>query len=352
MKKLTAKSRKWHRIHVHGLKKRRSLDHNIRRKKRYIVPTKTITLPEDFSLKTNFVDVVTALNNIRQQSKQRIRGRFYIDFKKIQTLSPAAALVLAAELDRWNHVLGYGRMKAVDVHKWDDHIRNLLGDMGFFSLLKIQRSHRERKESANIRYMKFRTGNQADGEAFDQLLQEIISLWSGEIAHQKLLYAAVTEAMTNVVHHAYEEGYSSRKNWWLSASYDTDRHEVRFMLYDQGIGIPKTVPKKFQDYMNKGMLKGNMLEIFNKAMESVRKDADLIKLAHNLHKSVTKEKHRGFGLGRDVRGYLKESAVDGEYNVISLKGVYTVIQENKKQKESLRTYGVPLDGTLIEWRLS
>ena len=343
MKKPTCKSKKWNRIHIHNLNRRKGFNGTSKNKdgrrgneKIDTHPSSTIICPEDFSLSSNFEGVVEVLDKIRQQSKRERNERVYIDFRSIRNLSPSATLVLAAELDRWNKLPKRGRLNAVDVDEWDNHVRDRFSDMGFFDLLQINNPPAENK-SGNIRYVKFRTGQKADGEVIENLRSADLEPVIGKIPGKHHLYAAVTEAMTNVVHHAYEtDRYKTQKSWWLSASCDSDKHEVTIMIYDQGLGIPKTLPRKFGEKIK------NIL---------VTDHAKMIQVAHDLSRSKSGEAYRGYGLERDVRGYLEKLDCQGHYRVVSLCGEYIFRKKLDGNTNETKSHNRTLRGTLIEWRL-
>lgn len=302
-----------------------------------------IACPKNFSLRENFTGVAEVLHQIRTQSQQqRNKHPSYIDFRAIRTLSPAAALVLAAELYRWNTLpLQKGRLKPVDVSEWDSQIRRLLGDMGFFDLLQVKKLPTSDADE-KVRYVKFQTGRKADGEAIESLRRKNLDPVVGEMPGKVHLYAAVTEAMTNVVHHAYKSARDDLvpwrlPNWWLSASYDANQREVAILIYDQGVGIPETLPRKFPE----------------KIMGIARTDhAKMIETAHDLSRSASEEQHRGHGLQRDVRAYLEKLDCRGQYRVVSLKGEYIYEQKaDGSRSQYLKNHDISLPGTLIEWRL-
>ena len=147
--------------------------------------------------------------------------------------------------------------------------------------------------------------------------------------------------MTNVVHHAYEISQGvSYPNWWLPSSHDRSKGELRILLYDQGIGIPKTSPDK--------IIK-RLLGLFPKGAS----DSKIIKLAHELTQTATHESHRGHGLQRDVRKYVESVECHSAYQITSLRGVHTWNKgPDGEITESTRGLKQPLRGTLIEWRLT
>lgn len=347
MKKSTRKRREWNRIHARLSNKRRlaskaALKARNRRESgnsrstiqigsRKVVPRVKIICPKDFSLETNFDGVVNTLRQIREASTRKRNEVVYIDFRQIRRLSPAAALVLAAELDRWNNLPFRSRLRAIDVKQWDPSVSGLLADMGFFELLSVPPPDVDPNRTS--RFVKFRTESVAKGEVIDRLRLEELEPLVGPIPGRIYLYNAVTEAMTNVAQHAYKGTQTHRPNWWLSAS--LDENEVTIMIYDQGAGIPATLPRKFSEQLRK----------------IVQEDhAEMIRAAHELTRTRHEEKYRGHGLKRDVRGYLQYLA-RGQYRVISLKGEYVYEPLAEGISHRLYKHSHPLLGTLIEWQL-
>ena len=348
MKKLSRKRRQWHDIHARKLNRRRTKKKKSRARKhtrpsrsnpyRVRGPVTDIPCPEVLSLEDNFDGVVKLLDDIRMESQGH--GRIHIDFKPIRTIKPSAALVLAAELDRWKRKLATRNSKlvAVDVEEWNYTVRRLLREMGFFTLLEVD-GIPEEISSTGIQYVQFCSGDKVDGKVIDDLRRLRLAPFVS-VPNKYLLYAAVTEAMTNVVHHAYKDqtALDVPKHWWLSAAYDRQRREVFIMIYDQGLGIPATLPRKFKERIRE-LLPENL----------TKDDANMIQAAHNLSRTATRSPSRGHGLQRDIRRYIEELDCHGKYRVISNRGEYIV--ETGASSGIIISHKHPLNGTLIEWRL-
>lgn len=349
MKKPTFKSRKWSRIHTHNLNRRRSVKFLKLKTHERINKLGTHTkvlCPKGFSLDYNFEGVINTLGKIRFYSQRQRNERIYIDLSEIKELSPPAALILAAEMDRWNRGILTRKRKfhrVVDLENWAPKVRLLLADMGFFQLLELK----YRKDMAegdkintDVRYVKFRTGTDADGEVIRSLRVDDLEPIVGPMPRKTQFYAAVTEAMTNVVHHSGDK--IGEKRWWLSASYNARTREVRVMVYDQGVGIPETLPRKFQEQLRR-LLPG-----------AAREDhARMVQAAHELSRTGAGMDHRGHGLQRDIRGYFDHVSCEGHYRVTSLRGRYVYERRPDGQTSAdLASLPVPLKGTLIEWKLS
>ena len=361
MKKPTRKRRDWNERHARGLFLRK-LDH-----KRYLKAkhraqnrgrpeapridnasyTESIDCPRTMSLAENFAGVTGLLERIRRYSNRQRNERVYINFKKIEEISPGAALVVAAELDRLNNLAHRrGRkLRVLDVEEWHDDVRDRLEDMGFFDLLHVQVRGRDDRDGSGTRYIRFRSGKLVEGKAVEDLRTlDLDPFFRDNVPNRRRLYAAVTEAMTNVVHHAYgrDASQNTRPNWWLSASHNVQEGEIRILLYDQGVGIPETLPRTFPERLR---------EIFEPVFRPT--DADMIYVAHELRRTASEQEHRGHGLQRDVRRYVESVDCVSAYRVTSLRGQYTWAKgPDGLTQESRRNYRRPLPGTLIEWRLT
>ena len=60
-----------------------------------------------------------------------------MDFTTLREITPAAALILAAEIDRWRRLTDI-QPTVLDVDDWDPAIARLLHDMGLFELVEAQ----------------------------------------------------------------------------------------------------------------------------------------------------------------------------------------------------------------------
>ena len=344
MRRSTTKTKKWHRIHARKLHRRThrrwrriAAARRLRRHRTQLEGRGAFVLipcPEHLSFEKDHDGVLKLIGAIRAHSNRLRNERLYIDFTPIRTVTPSGALVLAAEIDRWNSLPGRSRFGRADTTKWAPNVRKLLGQMGFFELLGLD--HQVDTASEGPRYIKFRNGTQVDGKAVEEL--RTLDLGPVSVPKARLLFAAVTEAMTNVVHHAYKEARHGPRRWWLSAAHEANQVEI--LIYDQGAGIPKTLPLTLAESI-RDKLPGDF----------AAHDGKMIEVAHSLSKSGTRETHRGRGLGRDVRRYIEEHDGAGTYCVISGHGEYTV-PAGKGVTGRVKSHPRTLRGTLIQWRLT
>lgn len=361
MKKPTRKRREWNTRHARSLFQRKLAHKYYLKVKRCGTssgrsqgpridgkhPTVLIRCPRVMSLELNFDGVTCLLEELRRQSTRKRAERIYINFKEIDYISAGAALVVAAELDRWNHIVYHQRrkLKVVDVEKWNKDVRHRLKDMGFFDLLHVRAREMDEGDPSGTKYVHFRSERRVEGKAIEDLRTlDLEPFFVDNVPNRRRLYAAVTEAMTNVVHHAYQNKAGTiLPNWWLAASHNAQEGTVRILLYDQGEGIPRTLPRKFGEGLLRQILQGRIRLT----------DAGMIRAAHELTRTASGQSHRGHGLQRDVRKYAESVACRSVYRVTSLRGQYTwERQPGQRAQESEHNYTRSLPGTLIEWRLT
>jgi hypothetical protein len=296
-----------------------------------------ISLPTRLDFEENYQTTVDHLTTLRKAYHAGYRIKELV-FDDIKFISPAAALVLASELDRWNQRIG-GRLKSFD-HKWDANIKRLLCEMGLFKLLKIRQPTIASNGEGHLTFLKFIRGSAAErdsGKLARELRKNIEEL-AGATIQRHLLYEGLSEAITNVGQHAYPRfSYDAAKQqWWLSASYEPRDRQLVVMFYDQGTGIPNTLPMKWASYE------------FVKKLFASWTDSKKIAAAMEYGRSSTKKPERGKGL-KNLLEFAKGHA-EGKLSVYSQFGLYRVIWSNEHGAETLlRDHDLSIGGTLIEW---
>lgn len=181
------------------------------------------------------------------------------------------------------------------------------------------------------------SGHLVMGDKYDEVLQQ----YDGEISSclQSDLYTGITEAMTNVLNHAYdlprEDGLDfteTARNWWMFSSEMSGVLSIVFC--DLGAGIPRTLPLKRKSVWNRLRRKG------------LRSDSEIIKFAIKDSVSRTRKSHRGKGLRQIVNAVAE--APDAEAVVLSNHGAVVV-----RSGGVVRTldYRDSILGTLIFWRI-
>lgn len=312
----------------------------------------TIFLPE----KMNFSDcyeqtavLVTAIRQLCTSNKGvRLKSGAYklksVCFDKLKEISTSAALVLTAELSKWDDSLRVNLLPRTE--NWDPYILRQFAEIGFFELFnrKPPVSQYAQEETHPLNLVKYIKGRCNDSEKAKELKLKISDIVGEQIIKWTFLHAGLTEAITNVSHHAYPDnrGFSIlEKNWYLTGSFNKQKNQLKIVFYDQGIGIPKTLPsshvwehvlEKFADILTIG--------------EGTR-DSTMLKAAVEYSRTRTGENDRGKGLS-DLLTFIRQRG-QGYLSILSLKGLYKFTVNGQGEKIKTESFVNPINGTLIIW---
>lgn len=297
-----------------------------------------VFLPETMDIEANYSATVRALMKVRLASKRQLRLR-YLNFDTIRYISPSAALLLASEVDRWKDSIA-GMLRARDAN-WHPPIKCLLCQMGLFELLGLERP-KDQDGAINTTFLPFMRGNvdeRTHAGAFAKELRQKIEKVAATEIKKHLLSDGITEAATNVCHHAYRRRGRKKKRykpWWMSAAVASDTKMITVSFYDHGLTIPGTLPvsEKMERWKHR-------MGLWN--------DGQRIRAAMTLGRSATGKSGRGKGL----KNFLELVAGHGvsRLTIIS-RGGKLVVENTGNQKLSYRSelLETHLPGTLIEWQ--
>ncbi|UKV15643.1 STAS-like domain-containing protein [Thalassospiraceae bacterium SW-3-3] len=304
------------------------------------LPPVYIEAPSVFSLTKNYEQSVRCLKYLKDAvfDKRRSfgrRGSIFLDLATIEELHPAAAVVLAAELHRWQEVKGI-KLRPRRVAHWKPAVLQLVTDMGMFDLLELQHQSLEKidvTDSGNVA-LRVISDRQNDKERTDKLSEELMAkvpVFANKLSYKDdmALSAALAEASLNSVTHAYEHTellYPCQKGrWWAAAVYEQNRSVVKFFVYDQGVGIPATLPKTQKGKALLGLFFGRRSEY----PTGFANDSKLIRIALRGGISATRKEYRGNGFPQMVEAI---SNVGGRLRVISGKGSVSYDKDSGPQE--------------------
>lgn len=297
-----------------------------------------ISLPEQMDLETNFEDTVKSLHRVRLGAQRQLRVR-YVNFNHIRHISPSASLLLASEIDRWNQSIG-GRLKADD-GDWDVSIKKHLCEMGLFELLGMTRPG-DVPDGVATTFLPFLHGNvdeRTNAGAHAKALRQSIEKVAGTAIRKHLLSDGLTEAATNVCHHAYRKrGRRKRryKPWWMSAAFTAESQTITVSFFDHGLTIPGTLPAS------------EKMERWKKRL-GAWDDGQRIRAAMTLGRSATGKHGRGKGLRNFLELITGHST--SRLTIWSRKGKL-VVRNRGGGRLSFTSTVLPatMNGTLIEWQ--
>jgi len=254
-----------------------------------------------------------------------------------------SSLILAAETDRWRRIKKT-RHRLHPKTEWNPDVFRLLTEMGLFNLINAKGAPKAAKPKiGDTRFIKFRSGNMPCGEQIE-LLQKKMHATIGEAIFFEQekgskFYNSLSEAMVNVSHHAYDDYPKDAcpcldKQWWMTGSYKGKTGKVTFTFFDQGVGIPKTLPKKHSEWVAQ----------FISRINGRGTDAEMIAAAMEIGRTQTKASNRGYGLN-DIKRFT-EIANEAKLTIFSNRGKFVYSNSAPDELEELET---SIGGTLIHW---
>jgi hypothetical protein len=327
------------------------------------IPPAILDLAENESATRSFLNSARRLRFTSDSPEQpgfnglmRVYG--YHDYAKIRKITPAAALVIASHYERATRGPGADgqNIHAINVRSWDPAVRRWFEVLGIFDLLGIsgQVPATEGKIDGGTLFLPVLSGertNEDDMAALDQALLELAGFVLGEGSDPEELSTLGThmsEAVTNVVHWAYPDGFDYEvpplKKWWITGQAVREPREVSLVIYDQGASIPSTIMPK----VDQARFTDAYRRLKTRVQRSVgRQDGRLIELALSADTSNARQSHRGNGLSEMANAV---SELPGsELRIWSRNG--TVVLKNGEDIQ-VRHRSPSIGGTLVEWRLA
>ena len=303
--------------------------------------------PPRLNLGSDHDATIEFLKDVRFHSNRRDK-RLRVDLTSLEEITPAAALLVVAEFDRWRSKTRANRLTPASLGDWNPSVRRRLKDMGFFEALGATCYIDDVPDELEDRYVSFITGRGSDGAAIRRLRLGIEKL-GPRLVDSTALYDGVVEAMTNVQQHAYPKRHKIRR-WWVSASVNVSKNKLRVMVVDHGSGITATIRRKGASEEFRRLF-GNR----DFLREVIADDAKLLEAAfaeESANRSQTGLTYRGKGLRQDIKGYVAEHNSSGRLRVISNHGKYVYERERDCEGRSHATYvDKPFRGTFIEWTI-
>ncbi|MBD8159692.1 hypothetical protein IFU23_16495 [Pantoea agglomerans] len=308
-----------------------------------------LTLPEVMNFSDDYERTTQHINAIRILSDRKgFPDPSYklaaVNFSKLKKISTSSALVLTAELSKWDDAIRQ-RLRP-NTEGWDKVVLKQFFDLGFFELFKKSSATEikiNKSPDQGIRFVKYLKGKCGEVSKTKILKCEIRNVVGESIDKWTFLHSGLSEAITNVSHHAYpaDAGYKELdKNWYLTGSYDEQKKIIKIVFYDQGVGIPKTLPAS--------AIWERALEVMSGiSIVDQKRDEVLLKAAVELDRTRTYEEDRGKGL-QDLLEFIKQRG-EGYLSIMSLKGLYKQDINEGITKVKTEGFSSPICGTLIVW---
>lgn len=303
--------------------------------------------PQNFSFVSNYEETLGFILDYRRLFFEKkphkfsdgFRRRVYADFAKITSIDAGAGLVLSAEIDRY--VKSRPLKSEVHDHLWHEDVRAFFHEVGLFDLLGIdpRTIKTANPHGSDRKTLPLRSGLIKNGVIARDIRDQIETLSGKQVAARPMAYTAIAEALANVGH-AYPHWFRSwpwkpSRKWWASGFWDPSRNIVGLQLYDQGAGIPATLPR--QQHWPR------LLHLLDRE----RRDSGLIEAGLGYGRTSTGQPGRGKGLA-EMADWI-ETTGSGFLRILSGTGEVTYRPGGKVDR---RDVNAPFCGTLIEWEVA
>lgn len=267
----------------------------------------------------------------------------YVCLDGVKQLDLEGALILAAELDRIRLVMKFKPL--LDDGGWDPGVRAVLHALGVYDVINAGRmsnhvpidDYAGTLEQVGLSVVRFQSDTEAAGAKAKELRDNIYNLCEPPSGSKRPVYESLFEACLNAVQHAYPadqpgDGLPRAKRWWAGALVDRARGYLYLVVYDQGVGIPATLPAR--TWWN--VLRGQLPELT---------DAAIIQGSLEFGRSGVDVDGRGNGLWRMCA--LTDSFDEADVRFTSSKGQVDYVKGGFSQRATLQTR---FCGTMIRWR--
>jgi hypothetical protein len=252
-----------------------------------------------------------------------------IDFQQTKDLHPCGMLIFMSHLDIW---LDAHPGKLSCNYPDDPVAEELLQHVSVLSRLGL--TSRKAIEHDRVKYWHYHCGTNADSTTYKDLTKAVRA---GIVHPNKELFAdCLNEAVVNTVGHAYKFSVNhtpprSLRKWWMFSLLKDDNLFVA--IYDQGVGIPRSLKKKpeFIDYFR--------MRNYNDAM--------LIQAAIGSKMTSTRLPHRGKGLPEMLE--FSQNLRKGGLSIWSQNGGVTYNASLEDEKRHRVSESLP--GTLVLWSI-
>ena len=285
-------------------------------------------LPEAFSLRHKRLrnSVLKAINSLQDPPSEK---RPYFDFTNVEVLHPMATIYFTQMLEKYADVICRGKRSKNPI------VSGTLSKLKIYKRLKINEI-KSKHDSVN-RWYTFSGENADFGDEYDAIEAVLTEKFGEDSITFDVINTAISEAVINVVNHAYDED-DTYKKWTLFLDIKPDRCTI--VISDLGKTIPQSIPTKISDLTLKN--------VFNSDSWFGLNDQEKIEAATNYQRTSTNLSYRGKGF-QDMKQVCEE--VDGATMMIySRKGYwakgYSKFEMNLDKKAN---YTTPVNGTIISW---
>lgn len=317
--------------------------------------SKIITIPAHLDLEENLEKTLTFIENLGKEIREN--DSIVIDHTHMKTISQEALLLLTSEIERSIEYLKHqnqhpglkGNKKFMPK---DEDIKELLNKIGYWKYFNIK-SKKNKNSHKEKYYLAIRSDTRANPVHVGELIEFFEKIISFEDDFRDKFNDALFEAVANVVEHAYiepQEVFIIEGKWWLTASLDFSKKIVSFTIFDQGIGIFKSLNSPNRKKPISDSIKNFIKMIKNRDFDKILKQTEYPKitlLKKLINESEKLSRHDTIGRGNGFKSFKRfiDEVESGEMLILTDNIWYKVISDDNKILDN------PINGTLISWTI-
>lgn len=272
-------------------------------------------------------------------------GKVFIDFSQSKKPEATCVIRVLAEIDRLQQIYGQNRIRGNAPS--DNIAAQALEQIGILKMIRsFKRATVSHKE---VEYWRYTSGSQIDAENSGKMLEELLDINKSDENIITSLFNGITEAMTNVVMHAYDDSnkrwHDGEKKWWMFAG--IKEKNLILIVCDVGIGIPSSLSIKHNKSIIDNII-SSIGDVISSAINS--KESKFIKVAMEIGRSSSNKSHRGLGMAqlKELIDTIKEGALFIHSNF----GCYHYnYQQGGTSVEKLSDSSSSINGTIIGWKV-
>lgn len=301
----------------------------------------------------NYYKTINFLETIKNKFKV---SRCLVDFSHTKKISAAALVVVYAAIE----TASTGRNGTADVilSKVSQAVNNSLKSSNLIKLIRGQAVSYALADARNMPVISSVGSTQME-EIIDFIQRRIYKDQMSPMT-EHVYGDAVSETINNVRLHAYPDRPADEKRWWLLCN--TFGKNLYLAIYDNGVGIPKTVierpwflrsvkisqPKEYEQLRSLlPDLEHSELRVIGLLIPTMITDEQLIYYSMQGDVSGTRKEKHGQG-SKSIKALVNDTE-DGKLWVFSNKGLYTFNAEG--QAPGMAKLKKQFPGTLIQWNI-
>jgi len=312
--------------------------------------SKIITIPPYLDLEKHLEKTLDFIKNLGEEVREN--ESIVIDHSYMIQISQEALLLLTSEIERSIKKKDSslkGNKKFMPKNK---DIKELLNKIGYWKYFNIK-SQKNKSSHKGKYYLDIKSDTKANPMYVGELIEFFEQIISFEDNIRDKFNDALFEAVANVVEHAYIENqkiFYIEGKWWLTASLDFSNNIVSFTIFDQGIGIFKSLGSPNRKKPLSDGLKNIVNMIKSKDFGKIPKLKEYPKitlLKKLINESEKLSRHETIGRGNGFKSFKRfiNEVESGEMLILTDNISYKVISGETKILEQ------PLNGTLISWTI-